>query len=121
MAKGAETTWDVNPKDIKKVIAQDKYDDCFSCRVTGRLSSHANGGMALKKTAEILCYRYFGSRWTRRVELLFWNGKSPATRTGYPKEWIKVQNGVEASRCGNYISDPRWNGNLASTSLSTAF
>jgi len=38
MAKSDETSWDIHPKDIEKVIAQDKYDDCFACRVTGTLA-----------------------------------------------------------------------------------
>jgi hypothetical protein len=50
MAKGDETAWDINPKDIKKVIAQDKYDDCVACRVTGRLSSYVKGGIEEKLT-----------------------------------------------------------------------
>ena len=43
MAKSDETAWDIHPKDIEKVIAQDKYDDCFACRVTGRLISFGKG------------------------------------------------------------------------------
>lgn len=43
MAKSGEAAWDINPKDIEKVITQDKYDDCVTCKVTGRLASHENG------------------------------------------------------------------------------
>ncbi len=40
MVKSSEAAWDINPKDIEKVIAQDKHDDCVACRVTGRLASY---------------------------------------------------------------------------------
>lgn len=72
-----------------------------------------------KQTSDRICYRDFGSRRAWRVELLFWNEESPTTRTDYPKERIKIQNGVQASRRGSHISDPCWNGNLASISLNS--
>ncbi|KAJ5929535.1 hypothetical protein N7454_006485 [Penicillium verhagenii] len=28
-------TWEVQQKDAKQALADDKYDDCLSCRVTG--------------------------------------------------------------------------------------
>ncbi|RAL08105.1 uncharacterized protein BO97DRAFT_354934 [Aspergillus homomorphus CBS 101889] len=27
--------WDVQPKDAKRMLAEDSYDDCLSCRITG--------------------------------------------------------------------------------------
>lgn len=30
-------TWDVQSEDAKRLLAEDKYDDCLSCRVTGEL------------------------------------------------------------------------------------
>ncbi|PWY95229.1 hypothetical protein BO94DRAFT_531145 [Aspergillus sclerotioniger CBS 115572] len=37
MAPPTENTgaWDVQPKDAKRALAEDAYDDCLSCRVTG--------------------------------------------------------------------------------------
>ena len=121
MARGNETTWDINPEDLKKAIAQDKYNDCFACRVTGKLSSHEKGEITFEQNLTCFAQRHVGPSWTGRMELLFWNEKSPVTRTKYPKERIKVPDGVETSRCGNYIGNPYWNGSLASTSLSIAF
>ncbi|KAJ5532661.1 uncharacterized protein N7503_002219 [Penicillium pulvis] len=28
-------SWDIQQKDAKQALAEDKYDDCLSCRVTG--------------------------------------------------------------------------------------
>ncbi|KAJ5631209.1 uncharacterized protein N7484_011309 [Penicillium longicatenatum] len=28
-------TWEIQQKDAKQALAEDKYDDCLSCRVTG--------------------------------------------------------------------------------------
>ena len=41
MAPPTENTgaWDVQPKDAKRALAEDAYDDCLSCRVTGEPSS----------------------------------------------------------------------------------
>ncbi|KLJ13816.1 hypothetical protein EMPG_11270 [Blastomyces silverae] len=34
-----DTSWDITPKDMKKAIAQEKYqDDCLACKVTGSLA-----------------------------------------------------------------------------------
>lgn len=31
-----DTSWDITPRDIKKAITQEKYeDDCLACKVTG--------------------------------------------------------------------------------------
>lgn len=31
-----DTSWDITPGDMKKVITQEKYeDDCLACKVTG--------------------------------------------------------------------------------------
>ncbi|PGH32559.1 hypothetical protein GX50_04664 [[Emmonsia] crescens] len=31
-----DTSWDITPKDMKKAITQEKYqDDCLACKVTG--------------------------------------------------------------------------------------
>ncbi|PYI30713.1 hypothetical protein BP00DRAFT_426274 [Aspergillus indologenus CBS 114.80] len=27
--------WDVQPKDAKRMLAEESYDDCLSCRITG--------------------------------------------------------------------------------------
>ncbi|PYI12266.1 hypothetical protein BO78DRAFT_392133 [Aspergillus sclerotiicarbonarius CBS 121057] len=37
MAPPTENTgaWDIQPKDAKRALAEDAYDDCLSCRVTG--------------------------------------------------------------------------------------
>lgn len=39
MAPSAETDWSVQSKDAKRALAEDKYDDCTSCRVTGMFTS----------------------------------------------------------------------------------
>jgi len=44
MVKSDEAVWDINPKDVEKVIAQDKYDDCLACKVTGTLALVGLGG-----------------------------------------------------------------------------
>lgn len=35
MAPPSNETWNVQDKDAKKAIAEDTFDDCTSCRVTG--------------------------------------------------------------------------------------
>lgn len=35
MAQGNES-WNVQDKDAKQVLAEEAYDDCTACRVTGR-------------------------------------------------------------------------------------
>ncbi|BCR82999.1 uncharacterized protein ACHE_10401A [Aspergillus chevalieri] len=35
MAPAQNESWNVQEKDAKRAIAEDTYDDCLSCRVTG--------------------------------------------------------------------------------------
>ncbi|EGD84538.1 hypothetical protein TMEN_3855 [Trichophyton mentagrophytes] len=44
MARQSDAPWEINPKDIEKTIAQDKYDDCLACRATGSLALAGLGG-----------------------------------------------------------------------------
>lgn len=31
----SQSAWDAQSKDAKRILAEDKYDDCLSCRITG--------------------------------------------------------------------------------------
>ncbi|KAG2027423.1 hypothetical protein GB937_001166 [Aspergillus fischeri] len=30
----SQSAWDAQSKDAKRILAEDKYDDCLSCRIT---------------------------------------------------------------------------------------
>lgn len=36
-SEGKNGAWDVQSEEAKRLLAEDKYDDCLSCRVTGEL------------------------------------------------------------------------------------
>ncbi|KAJ5640620.1 hypothetical protein N7528_000245 [Penicillium herquei] len=53
--------WDVPQKDVKQVLAEEKYDDCLSCRVTGSAAfvglgvySYYTGMQNLRKQEKII-------------------------------------------------------------------
>ncbi|KAK2753061.1 hypothetical protein FQN55_005021 [Onygenales sp. PD_40] len=33
-----DDAWEISPKDMKKSLDQDKYEDCLACKVTGSLA-----------------------------------------------------------------------------------
>ncbi|PKX92442.1 uncharacterized protein P174DRAFT_460996 [Aspergillus novofumigatus IBT 16806] len=37
----SQSAWDAQSKDAKRILAEDKYDDCLSCRITARTNNHA--------------------------------------------------------------------------------
>ncbi|KAJ5082813.1 hypothetical protein N7532_011856 [Penicillium argentinense] len=54
-------SWDVQPKDAKQALAEDKYDDCMSCKVTGSAAfiglgvySYYTGMQNLRKQEKII-------------------------------------------------------------------
>ncbi|PGH20768.1 hypothetical protein AJ80_03529 [Polytolypa hystricis UAMH7299] len=40
----SDEMWDITPKDMKKTMAEDKYDDCLACRITGSAALVGLGG-----------------------------------------------------------------------------
>ncbi|EEH20746.1 hypothetical protein PABG_02977 [Paracoccidioides brasiliensis Pb03] len=56
------TSWDITPKDVKRAIAKEKYEnDCLACKITGSLAfiglgvySYVSGMNNLKKQEKVI-------------------------------------------------------------------
>lgn len=88
-------TMDTQTKDAKQALAEDKYDDCLSCRVTGMFLFLAfDPGMYYQNYVLTFCTRIccFHGPWS--LQLLHWNGQSPETREGHHARPHKIQDGL---------------------------
>lgn len=107
MAPPSNETWNVQDKDAKKAIAEDTFDDCTSCRVTGThflLSSLQSIFLWLVSNVCVIL-RVCCIRWTGCLQLLYGHEQLAQTRTGNHARCNQIQDGFsKIGHCG-YFGD----------------
>lgn len=99
MAARGNETWNVQQTDAKRALAEDTYDDCTSCRVTGIDLSRRS----IRYLYTNASHRVRRIRWTRCLQLLHGDEQSTETRTGNHVGCNQVQDGLaEVGHC-DYI------------------
>jgi hypothetical protein len=87
---------DTQPKNAKQALAEDKYDDCLSCRITGMLYLWPVTWACILLALGVLtsCNRICCFYWPRSLQLLHRNDQSPETREGHHERSHKIQDGL---------------------------
>jgi hypothetical protein len=105
---------DIQLKDAKQALAEDKFDDCMSCRVTGKYTLlHSPGIVSLL----IYCHRVCCIRWPWCLQLLYRNGQPSKTRKGHHARPDQIQNGITPAGNRHNICDISGNGAVAGIQL----